>query len=76
MFDSMTEQNVKRKQHAKHTPGFSQPIASNLEAEFDPALLVEALSDLYHLLEEYAPTWYTEEHQKKAEIALRPVKEL
>ena len=32
--------------------------------------LVEALSDLYKLLEEYAPSWYTEEHREKAEAAL------
>ena len=32
--------------------------------------LVEALSDLYQLLEEYAPSWYTEEHREKAEAAL------
>ncbi len=32
--------------------------------------LVEALSDLHQLLEEYAPTWYTEEHHRKAESAL------
>ena len=33
--------------------------------------LQEALKLLYELLEAYAPVWYTEEHHKKAEAALR-----
>lgn len=37
--------------------------------------LIEALSDLHNLLEEYAPSWYTEEHHRKAESALDPGKE-
>ena len=36
---------------------------------------VDALLKLFHLLEEYAPAWYTEEHYKKAELALQYVKE-
>ena len=32
--------------------------------------LREALSDLYRLLEEYAPSWYTEEYREKAQAAL------
>ena len=36
--------------------------------------LVEALSELQSLLEEYAPSWYTEKHHRKAESALRPKK--
>ena len=31
----------------------------------------EALRDLFELLEEYSPTWYTEEHRNKAAAALR-----
>ena len=34
--------------------------------------LVNALLELYNLLEEYAPTWYTQEHHDRAEAALRP----
>jgi hypothetical protein len=30
----------------------------------------EALEDLFQLLEEYAPTWYTEEHHNLAVAAL------
>lgn len=37
--------------------------------------LIEALSDLHNLLEEYAPSWYTEEHHRKAASALQPGKE-
>jgi hypothetical protein len=33
--------------------------------------LREALKTMYDLLEEYAPSWYTEEHHEKAEAALR-----
>jgi len=36
--------------------------------------LVEALSELQDLLEEYAPSWYTEKHHRKAESALHPRK--
>lgn len=32
--------------------------------------LSEALKDLYELLEEYSPAWYTEEHHEKARAAL------
>ena len=30
----------------------------------------EALEELFQLLEEYAPTWYTEEHHDRAVAAL------
>lgn len=33
--------------------------------------LVEALTGLYQLLEEYAPPWYTREHHDKALSALQ-----
>ena len=36
--------------------------------------LVEALSELQNLLEEYAPSWYTEKHHRKAESAVHPKK--
>jgi hypothetical protein len=36
--------------------------------------LAAALEDLYELLEEYAPAWYTQEHREKAEAALRMIK--
>ena len=37
--------------------------------------LREALKMLYDLLEQYTPSWYTEEHHDKAEAALRFVKD-
>jgi hypothetical protein len=33
--------------------------------------VVDALAELYNLLEQYAPLWYTREHHEKAESALR-----
>jgi hypothetical protein len=32
--------------------------------------LKEVLSELRDLLEDYAPTWYTEEHHRRVESAL------
>jgi len=32
--------------------------------------LVEALSELRNLVEEYSPSWYTVEHRRRIEIAL------
>ena len=32
--------------------------------------LAEVLSELRDLLEDYSPTWYTEEHQRRVESAL------
>jgi len=36
--------------------------------------LEDALLELYNLLEEYAPSWYTEEHHNRAESALRSLR--
>jgi hypothetical protein len=36
---------------------------------------VEVLQELFNLLEEYAPTWYTEEHRSRAVRALRGLEE-
>ena len=44
------------------------------DVERDPELLADALTDLYDLLEQYAPSWYTEEHHEKAEAALHSKK--
>jgi len=40
------------------------------------AQITDALAELYQLLEDYAPTWYSEHHHKKAESALRVLKKL
>jgi hypothetical protein len=36
--------------------------------------LVDILSELRNLLEDYSPSWYTEEHHRKVESALHPKK--
>ena len=36
---------------------------------------VEVLQELLNLLEQYAPTWYTEEHHRQALRALRGLEE-
>jgi len=36
--------------------------------------LGEALAELFDLLEQYAPSWYTEKHHEKAARALQMVK--
>jgi hypothetical protein len=51
-----------------------QENADSSKAQLDHARLVEVLSELYTLLEHYAPTWYTQAHHEKAEAALRAVK--
>jgi len=39
------------------------------ESEF--RTVADALMELFELLEEYAPAWYTEEHHNRAVAALR-----
>ena len=36
--------------------------------------LVEVLSELRNLLEDYSPSWYTEEHHRRVELALHATK--
>jgi len=36
--------------------------------------LANALAEVYELLEDYAPTWYTSHHQERVESALRSAK--
>ena len=38
--------------------------------------LANALAEVYELLEDYAPTWYTLRHQERVESALRSAKKL
>jgi hypothetical protein len=49
----------------------ASPFRKSLPSEFDPEELRDVLFDLYRLLEEYAPSWYSQEHREKAEGALR-----
>lgn len=46
-----------------------------LDVVMDKAAAVQALAELYELLEEYGPTWYTEELHHRAEAALRVLRD-
>lgn len=59
--------------HSKTAPGVTS-IDDDCETPSERKRLVQALSELRNLLEEYAPSWYTEKHHRKAESALRPKK--
>jgi hypothetical protein len=45
------------------------------EMELDRQKAIEVLGELYNLLEDYGPTWYSEELHCQAEAALRALKE-
>lgn len=48
------------------------------EPGFEPSEVIEArdsLIELFDLLEEYAPTWYTQAHRARALAAIRALKE-
>jgi hypothetical protein len=46
-----------------------------LDVVMGKAAAVEALAELYELLEEYGPSWYTEEMHNRAEVALRTLRD-
>lgn len=52
----------------------NRTLKNSTEPSHDRAVLMEALSELHDLLEEYAPSWYTEEHYKKVMSALHPLR--
>lgn len=43
---------------------------SDHEPPSESKRLVEVLSELRSLLEDYSPSWYTEEHHRRVELAL------
>lgn len=45
------------------------------ELEMDRAKAIEVLAELFNLLEEFGPTWYTEDLHCQAEAALRVLRE-
>lgn len=45
------------------------------ELEMDRAKAIEVLRELFNLLEDYGPTWYTEELHYQGEAALRLLRE-
>ena len=59
--------------HSKTESSFSS-VHDERETPLERTRLVEALSELRNLLQEYAPSWYTEKHHRKAESALHPKK--
>ncbi len=71
MLTSLMGSNSNRTLKSKNTAGISRLLNYQSEAELDRARLVEALAELHNLLEEYAPTWYTQEHHEKAMSALQ-----
>jgi len=74
MLTSFMGSNENRTLKSKNPPEPSHLSHYEPEGELDRARLVEALSKLQDLLEEYAPSWYTEEHHKKAMAALHPLR--
>ena len=46
-------------------------VEPDTETDLDRARLADALTELHRLLEEYAPSWYTQKHHEKVQAALR-----
>jgi hypothetical protein len=53
----------------------STPSFTDSKEQSDRTHLIEALTELYNLLELYAPAWYTKANHDKAEGALRAVQQ-
>jgi hypothetical protein len=49
-------------------------LNATTETELQPAQLANAFAELHHLLEQYAPLWYTQEQHDKANWALGSLK--
>jgi len=58
--------------HSLHNKVASSLFAAGNEnnTASDRTSLLEVLSELRNLLEDYSPAWYTEEHQRRLESAL------
>jgi hypothetical protein len=61
-------QTVNRTPHDKSDSSFSSENEN--ETSLDRKRLVELISELRNLLEDYSPSWYTEEQHRKVELAL------
>jgi len=48
---------------------------TTLDVAMDKAEAIEVLAQLYELLEDYGPIWYSEELHYRAEAALRVLRE-
>ena len=58
--------------HTQQSEVSSVPRRSNSvsEMERDRVLLTKVLTEIYELLEEYAPPWYTQQHHDRVKAAL------
>jgi len=72
MLTSFMGSNGDRTLKGKDSSSPSQFLDYKSETELDRARLVDVLSELQNLLEQYAPSWYTERHHEKALAALQP----
>lgn len=72
MWTTVMGSNGNRSVHGRDEEARSKVMSRTLNPNLDPKQLAEALSDLHDLLEEYAPSWYTQEHHEKAVLALYP----
>jgi hypothetical protein len=55
---------------------FAQPSDDTSEIKLQLTRAVDALAELYDLLEEYGPSWYRQHHHERAESALRLLRKL
>ena len=74
MLTSFMGSNGNRALKSKSLADRPQLLNYEAGAELDRGRLVDALSELHDLLEQYAPSWYTQEHHEKALAALRPLR--
>ena len=72
MLTSFMGPNGNRTLKSRNSSSSSQFLDYKSETELDRARLVDVLSELQNLLEQYAPSWYTERHHEKALAALQP----
>lgn len=72
MLTSFMGPNGNRTLKSRDSSSSSQFLDYKSETELDRARLVDVLSELQNLLEQYAPSWYTEKHHEKALAALQP----
>lgn len=67
MLTSIMGSNGNRELKSKNSPSL---LPYKSDTELDRTRLVDALSQLHDLLEEYAPSWYTEQHHEQVTAAL------
>jgi hypothetical protein len=60
--------------HDQRAGNFAPPLNSDSETDSVQERLADALAELHNLLNQYAPSWYTQEHHTKAESALQLLK--